>query len=150
MESTEAASCQEPHRRMTGQGGALQRGGRWLEAGRGGAEAGRASIIKASAGVRPLPPTRVMGFLLMRNLERECGPHRTSEAEGTDQSVHAKSAARELGCRAPEDREFNLAFSLAEIFGINKRISLEPTLLHSESSFTRVGRGKTLTHVSEV
>lgn len=38
-------------------GGALQRGGSWLEAGRGGAEAGRASIIKASAGVRPLPPT---------------------------------------------------------------------------------------------
>lgn len=91
-----------------------------------------------------------MGFLLMRNLEREWAPQNLGGRRNRSESVHAKSAARELGCRAPEDREFNLAFSLAEIFGINKRISLEPTLLHLESSFTRVGRGKTLTHVSEV
>lgn len=64
------------------------------------------------------------------------------EAEGRDQRACAKSTARELGCKAPEDREFKFAFLLAEIFGINKLISLEPTLLHLESSFLRVGRGK--------
>lgn len=83
-----------------------------------------------------------MGFLLMRNLESEWAPLNLRGRRNRLESVHAKSTARELGCKAPVDREFKFAFSLAEIFGINKRISLESTLLHLESSFIRVGRGK--------
>lgn len=90
-----------------------------------------------------------MGFLLMRNLDSEWAPQNLRGRKNRSENVHAKSSARELDCKAPEDREFKFAFSLAEIFGINKRISLELTLLHLESSFIRVGRGKTLTGVSE-
>lgn len=81
------------------------------------------------------------------------------ERVGPTEPPRQKEQIRECPCQercqrawlqSPQDREFNLAFSLAEIFGINKRISLESTLLHSESSFTRVGRGKTLTQASEV
>lgn len=35
--------------------------------------------------------------------------------------MHAKDSAREAGCRAPDEREFKLAFSLAEILGINEK-----------------------------
>ena len=72
------------------------------------------------------------------------------EAKGGDRGAHAKSTAREFGCKAPQDRELKFAFSLAEIFGINKRMSLEPILLHLESSFVRIGREKDTPHASEV
>ena len=70
------ASCQEPHRRMTEQEGVLQRGRAGLGEVEGMGEVGERTAIKAAAGVRPPHGTRGVGFLLMRNLERE-GPHQT-------------------------------------------------------------------------
>jgi hypothetical protein len=72
----------------------------------------------------------------------ESGHPRTIDGEGADMSTHAKDTVSKLGCKAPEEREFKLAFSLAEIFRVNKQISLEPILLHSVSSFIRTGRGR--------
>lgn len=65
----------------------------------------------------------VIGFLIIRTMEREWSS-RNPTGVG---SVCAKGSAREAGCRTPDEREFKLAFSLAEILGINKKFSL---LLH--------------------
>lgn len=55
--------------------------------------------------------------------EIEWAPQNFGGRRNRLESVHSKSTARERGCKAPENRELKFAFSLAEIFGINKHIS---------------------------
>lgn len=68
------ASCQEPHRRMTEGEGLLRRGraGWGLEREQ---EAGKASTIKASAGMRPLHPHMSDGVPTNEKLGDRVGPN---------------------------------------------------------------------------
>lgn len=62
----------------------------------------------------------VMGFLLIKKLEEDLiESYRHSSVRAS-----AKGTAREAGFRVLAEREFKLAFSLAEILGINKKFSL--------------------------
>lgn len=77
----------------------------------------------------------------MRNLEREWTP-RSLGGSKTSSECPCREHCQRVWLQSPQDRELKFVFSLAEIFGINKQMSLEPILLHLESSFIRVVRGE--------